>query len=112
MNEKGEPIINIEKCIGCRRCIKVCPVNALEMYYTPEEQKILAEIAALARAKEVSIEKPEAFAGIKEYRGVWVFVEHTEGKPAVVSWNFWGAGAKLAKTLGAGLCSVLSRRHG
>ena len=108
MNEKGEPVINLEKCIGCRRCIKVCPVNALEMYYTPEEQNILAEIAALAKGpEEVSVEKPEARAGIKEYRGVWIFVEHTEGKPAVVSWELLGAGAKLAKTLGVELCSVV-----
>ena len=35
MNDQGEPIIILEKCTGCRRCIKVCPSEALEMYYTP-----------------------------------------------------------------------------
>jgi electron transfer flavoprotein alpha subunit len=110
MNEKGEPIINVEKCIGCRKCVKVCPADALEMYYTPEEQKILAEIAARAKgteAKEVSIEEAATLAEIKEYRGVWVFVEHTEGEAAVVSWELLGAGAELAKTLGVELCSVV-----
>ena len=110
MNDKGEPIINIEKCIGCRRCVKVCPAEALEMFYTPEEQKILAQIAASAKGtdtKEVSIEEAAAIAQIKEYRGVWVFVEHTEGEPATVSWELLGAGAKLAKTLGVELCSVV-----
>jgi electron transfer flavoprotein alpha subunit len=80
MNDRGEPIIDLEKCIGgCRRCVKVCPALALEMYYTPEEQNILSEIAASAKGKEpeeVSIE--EAATEIKEYRGVWVFVEHTD----------------------------------
>ncbi|MFZ3383869.1 MAG: electron transfer flavoprotein subunit alpha [Candidatus Methanoperedens sp.] len=110
MNDKGEPVINVEKCIGCRRCVKICPAEALEMFYTPEEQKILAQIAASAKGtdtKEISIEEAAAAAEIKEYRGVWVFVEHTEGEPATVSWELLGAGAKLAKTLSVGLCSVV-----
>ena len=110
MNEKGEPIINVEKCIGCRKCVKICPADALEMYYTPEERKILAEIAAREKgtaAKEISIDEAATLAEIKEYRGVWVFVEHSEGEPAVVSWELLGAGAQLAKTLGVELCSVI-----
>jgi electron transfer flavoprotein alpha subunit len=111
MNDKGEPIINVEKCIGCRRCVRICPADALEMYYTPEEKKILAEIAAQAKgaeaAKEVSIEEAATLAEIKEYRGVWVFVEHSEGEPAVVSWELLGAGAELAKTLNVELCAVV-----
>ncbi len=102
MNEKGEPVINTEKCIGCRQCVKICPAQALKMYFTPEERKILAGMAAT--------EPGEAVVGetrIKEYRGVWVFVEHTEGKPATVSWELLGEGAKLAKTLGVELCSLV-----
>jgi electron transfer flavoprotein alpha subunit len=114
MNDKGEPIINVEKCTGCRRCIKVCPTEAIEIYYTPEEQKILAEIEALAKAKEtpevkeeVNAEEAAALARIKEYKGVWIFVEQTEGKPAGVSWELLGVGAELAKTRGVELCSVV-----
>jgi len=110
MNDKGEPIINVEKCIGCRKCVKVCPADALEMYYTPEEQRILAEIAARAKGtadKELSIDEAATLAEIKEYRGVWVFVEHTGGEPAVVSWELLGAGAALAMTLDVELCSVV-----
>jgi len=111
MNDKGEPIINVEKCIGCRRCVRICPADALEMYYTPEEKKILAEIAAQAKgaeaAKEVSIEEAATLVEIKEYRGVWVFVEHSEGEPAAVSWELLGVGAELAKTLNVELCAVV-----
>jgi electron transfer flavoprotein alpha subunit len=111
MNDKGEPIINVDKCIGCRRCVRICPADALEMYYTPEEKKVLAEIAAQAKgaeaAQEVSIEEAATLAEIKEYRGVWVFVEHTEGEPAVVSWELLGVGAELAKTLNVELCAVV-----
>ncbi|MCZ7381257.1 MAG: FAD-binding protein [Candidatus Methanoperedens sp.] len=110
MNDRGEPIINVEKCIGCRRCVKVCPAQALEMYYTPDEQKILAQIAATSKGIEpekISIEEAAAISDIKEYRGVWVFVEHAEGEPATVSWELLGAGAKLAQSLGVELCSVV-----
>jgi len=110
MNDKGEPIINIEKCIGCRRCVKVCPADALEMHYTPEEKKILAEIAAREKAKgvkEISVEEAATLAEIREYKGVWVFVEHARGEPAEVSWELLGAGAELARKLGVELCSVV-----
>jgi electron transfer flavoprotein alpha subunit len=111
IDDNGEPIINVENCIGCRKCLKVCPADALEMYYTPEEQKILAEIAARGEAAKVPEEtdgEESAPAGaIGDYRDVWVFVEHTEGDSAAVSWELLGAGAELAKTLGVDLCSVV-----
>lgn len=114
MNEKGEPVISLDKCIGCRKCLKVCPSDALEIYYTPEEKKLLAEIEAQAKTKVVAPEaeaigEEEAAvrAGLKEYRGVWVFVEQRLGEPAEVSWELLGVGAGLAKTLGVELCSVV-----
>ncbi|MEE8318969.1 MAG: electron transfer flavoprotein subunit alpha [Dehalococcoidales bacterium] len=112
MTEQGEPVIILEKCIGCRKCLKVCPVDALEIYYTPEEEKILAEIAARTKAaapavEEIDKEAAAALARLKEYRGVWVFIEQTAGEPAQVSWELLGAGAELARTLGVELCSVV-----
>ena len=112
MNDQGEPVIILEKCIGCRKCLKVCPVDALEIYYTPEEEKILAEIKARAEAaapvvEEMDKEAAAAQARLKEYRGVWVFIEQTGGEPAQVSWELLGAGTELARTLGVELCSVV-----
>ena len=114
MDDKGEPIIIVENCIGCRKCFKVCPTDALEIYYTPEEQRILAEIearrakeAAAPEAEAVSAEEAAVLAKLKEYRGVWVYVEQTEGEPAGVSWELLGVGADLAKTRGVELCSVV-----
>ncbi|MFA4958043.1 MAG: FAD-binding protein [Candidatus Methanoperedens sp.] len=101
MNEKGEPIINTAKCIGCRRCVKICPAQALEMYFTPEELKVIA------LSEKVPEEAEAIETGIKEYMGVWIFIEHTEGKPATVSWELLGEGAKLAKTLGVELCALV-----
>jgi electron transfer flavoprotein alpha subunit len=111
MNEKGEPIIDLEKCTRCQRCVKICPAQAIEIYYTPEEQKILDELAAQKAAKpaaepEAKVEDPR-LAKIREYKGVWVFTEHTEGKPAEVSWELLGVGADLAKARGVELCSLV-----
>jgi len=115
MNDAGEPIIYVEKCIGCLKCIKICPSEAIEIYYTPEEQKILAEIEAKAKARaeavpkaeEVSEEEAAVLAKIKEYKGFWVFVEHTEGRPAEVPWELLSVGADLAKARGVELCTVV-----
>ena len=113
MNDQGEPIIIVENCIGCRKCVKVCPTEALEMYLTPEEQRLLDELAkqagakAVAEVEEVVEEEAGVAAKLKEYKGVWVFVEQTNGKPATVSWELLGVGAELAKTLGVDLCTVV-----
>jgi electron transfer flavoprotein alpha subunit len=114
IDEKGEPVIDTTNCIGCGKCVKICPAEAIEMYLTPEEQKLLAEWEA-QRAAESGAEKPEAdadeedaaLAKLKEYKGIWVFVEQTDGAPHVVAWELLGVGAELAKTLGVELCTVV-----
>jgi electron transfer flavoprotein alpha subunit len=111
MNDKGEPIIDLEKCTRCRRCVKVCPVQAIEIFYTPEEQKILDELekqkAAKPAAEPAAEVKDPRQEKLREYKGVWVFTEHTEGKPAEVSWELLGVGADLAKARNCELCSLV-----
>jgi electron transfer flavoprotein alpha subunit len=110
MNDKGEPIINVETCIGCKKCVKVCPAAALEIYFTPEELKILAALQqtqGAEEAEEVDEDEARLAARLKEYRDVWVFVEQTEGEAATVSWELLGVGARLAQALGVQLCSVV-----
>jgi electron transfer flavoprotein alpha subunit len=109
MNEAGEPIVISEKCIGCLKCVKICPASALEMFFTPEELKILEELAAAAAPVEEEVDEESAAIAKKlaEYRGVWVFVEQTEGEPAKVSWELLGVGAQLAAKLGVELCAMV-----
>ncbi len=109
MNDAGEPLVLDDKCIGCVKCVKVCPAQALEMFFTPEEQRILDELAKSAQV-EVEEEDPEAkalAAKLAAYRGVWVFVEQTEGEPARVSWELMGKGRELADAIGTELVAIV-----
>ncbi|MFH0942370.1 MAG: electron transfer flavoprotein subunit alpha [Chloroflexota bacterium] len=113
MNERGEPVIDITRCSGCQKCVKVCPAEALEMFFTPEEKKLLAEIeaakrkVAVAEAEETSDEEASLQSKLKQYHDVWIFIEHSEGEPAQVAWELLGVGAELAGRRGAALCAVV-----
>jgi len=110
MTDAGEPVIDAATCIGCTKCVKVCPASAIEMSFTPEEQRILAQRAGeagAASADSVDAEEAALAAYRSGYRGVWVFVEQTDGVAATVSWELLGVGAELAKTLGTELSAVV-----
>jgi electron transfer flavoprotein alpha subunit len=110
MTDSGEPIIEAAKCIGCRKCIKVCPAEALEMFFTPDEQIILAGLARAGSAADA--EEPDAETQLLQqmlatYRGVWVVIEQYDGVTAKVSWELLGKGAELAKVLGVQLSAII-----
>ena len=109
MNEQEEPIISDEKCIGCRKCVKICPAEALEMFLTPEEEKLLAELAAGGgeEAEEEEAGEEEAQSDVAAWKGVWVFVEQNNGKAHPVSWELLGVGKTLANDLGVELAAFI-----
>ena len=107
MNAKGEPVIDLEKCIACKKCINICPAGAIEIYYTPEELAILAEMEKQGLLKDAKPKAPTGPAADASYRGVWVFVEQQDGCAATVSWELLGVGATLAKDLDVELCAFI-----
>jgi electron transfer flavoprotein alpha subunit len=111
MSAGGEPTILTNQCIGCVKCLKVCPAQALEICFTAEEQRLLDELASQPGESQSEEEvDPEARAlaeKLAAYRGVWVFVEQTEGEVAKVSWELLGKGRELADTLGVELSAVV-----
>jgi electron transfer flavoprotein alpha subunit len=79
------------------------------MFFTPEEQKILDELVGTA-VEEQEEDDPEAKAladKLAAYRGVWVFIEQTEGEPARVSWELLGKGRELADAIGVELVAIV-----
>jgi len=109
MNAQGEPEIELSKCIGCVKCVKACPGKALEIFYTPEELEILAALVAQGNLPDEEVDEGEKQRRelLASYRGVWVFIEQTEGEAARVSWELLGKGAELAENLGVELCAVV-----
>ena len=83
------------------------------MFFTPEEQKILDELAKTApsaatpAAEEEDPEMAKIKAYLTQYKGVWVFVEQANGVAAEVSWELLGKGKELATTCGEELCAVV-----
>ena len=109
MSDAGEPVIDVVKCIGCLKCIKACPAAALEMFFTPEEKRILAELSAVADGGDEELDEEGRLLRemLAAYRGVWVVIEQYKGEVAKVSWELLGAGADLAATLGVPLSAAV-----
>jgi electron transfer flavoprotein alpha subunit len=102
MNEKGEPIVDIEKCIGCNKCAKICPAEAMEMF----QPQALGDAGSSAE-EDTETEPEEEASELSNWRGVWVLVEHMEGKAHPVSWELLGIGKTLARDLDVELAAVI-----
>jgi electron transfer flavoprotein alpha subunit len=89
MNDRGEPVIALSACIGCGKCVKICPAEALEMVMPPGAEAA-AELPEPAGSTTTSGDKSQ---------GVWVFVEQHQGEAHPVAWELLGVGRNLANDL-------------
>ncbi len=103
--ENGIAVVDPTLCIGCEKCVPICPASAVAMS---------GEAPKAAEAPTVGVPAPEAVkaaaaavVGKGPAPEVWVFVEHSDGRPALVSWELLGKGRELADALGGRVCSVL-----
>jgi len=101
MDPSGIAVVDLDKCDGCAKCPPVCPSLAIAMTGTAESRKSKVESREPAPTLESRI------SDIAPAPEVWVFVEHTEGRPAPVSWELLGKGRELATALAGRVCSVL-----
>jgi electron transfer flavoprotein alpha subunit len=100
-------------CKGCGLCVKVCPFGALQMInrkavVLPNCNDCGACVAsckfnAMQLERRGKTPTPEK----DSYKGVWVFVEHTDGQIAHVAFELLGEGKKLAQDLGATLSAFV-----
>ncbi len=107
-------IIDKESCTGCGACVEVCPYDALSM---EDDVAVVNEKCTFCGAcvedvcpvDAITLEKEEkkAEVDLREYKNVWVFIEHERGKAANVSFELLGEGRKLADSLGCSLCGML-----
>ncbi|HAH31009.1 MAG TPA: electron transfer flavoprotein subunit alpha [Elusimicrobia bacterium] len=108
-----------QKCIGCTKCVPVCPFAAIQMM---SKKAVINEACTLCGVcvqvcpvEAISITREEASTrDLSGYKGVWVFVEMSEPddkasarKIKQVAFELLSAGRKLADDLGQELCAVV-----
>ncbi|MCJ7752064.1 MAG: electron transfer flavoprotein subunit alpha [Armatimonadetes bacterium] len=106
MDAEGIAVVDAEACTGCRKCVKACPTDAIAMSGGVEEEPA----AEHEVRKETAPVRQELASGQPPAAEVWVFLEHTDGRPAPVSWELLGKARELAADLGGRVCSVLLGR--
>ncbi len=107
------------KCIGCTKCVAVCPFGALSM----SGKKAVVNMSActlcgacvqVCPVEAISIKRDTASKDFSAYKGVWVFVEledsedlSAEGPVRKVSFELLSEGRKIADALKEELCAVV-----
>jgi electron transfer flavoprotein alpha subunit len=107
-------LIDEEACTGCEACVEECPYGALEMkgdvVAVNEKCTFCGACIDVCPVEALVLEKEEREVeglDIKQYKDVWVFIEHNRGKIANVSLELLGEGRKLADALGCKLSGML-----
>jgi electron transfer flavoprotein alpha subunit len=107
--------VDLEKCIGCKLCVRACALNAIEVI----DKKAVIDLAkcnlcaacveACKKYAAITITKDEGTgkADVLLYKNVSVFIEQHEGVIAGVSYEMLGEGRKLADALGEKLIAIL-----
>ena len=92
--------IDPEKCIGCGKCAKICPTQAI-LYERPVKKGLLALHLRqqLRRRHRPPLRRKRKSGGIGDHKGVAVFIEVRNGAAADVSWELVGKARELAGKL-------------
>jgi electron transfer flavoprotein alpha subunit/NAD-dependent dihydropyrimidine dehydrogenase PreA subunit len=101
-----------EECIGCRSCIPICPFGAIDFNEETEKASINDKctscgVCVPACPSEAIFTDIRIVTDLSEYKDVWVFAEHRDGKLAKVGLQLLGCAHGLAKEVGQRTCAVL-----
>jgi len=105
--------IKVDECVGCGACVASCPYGAIVI---KDNKASITDACTLCGACESSCafgaleferEKAAAMADAGTFSGVWVFIEHRDGRIRNVSLELLGEGRKLADELKEELAAVL-----
>ncbi|HUU54034.1 MAG TPA: FAD-binding protein [Armatimonadota bacterium] len=103
IDAEGIALVDAEACTGCRKCVEACPADAIAMSGGAEEQPA----AEHEVRKETAPVRQELASCQPPAPEIWVFLEHTDGRPAPVSWELLGKARSLAADLEGRVCGVL-----
>lgn len=106
--------IIIEKCTGCTVCVKACPFDAIRMMDKKavidyNKCTLCGACTEACKFKAILIDKAVVctLPDIKDYKGIWVFVEQKNGKVQSVAYELLGKAHELAKKLDTQVSGVL-----
>lgn len=108
--------IIIEKCTGCKLCLKACPFDAIRIMDKKavidlDKCNLCGACVPSCKFEAILLEKPQEVgkvrADIQDYKGVWVFVEQKKCKVQPVSYELLGKACELAKKLDTYVGAVL-----
>jgi len=104
--------IEADLCDGCRRCIRACPYDALEIQ--DGKAWVLERCTACGACLEVcpnsailSDVEPRKIPDFSAHKGVWVFAEQRDGRLNPVSLELLGKARELAADLGENVSTLL-----
>jgi len=103
-----------EKCTGCSLCIKACPFDAIRIMEKKakidlNKCNLCGACVHVCKFDAIVIQKPSmvcALPNIKDYKGVWVFIEQKNGKTQSISYELLGKARELADKLNTQVSAV------
>ena len=110
-------VVTTEKCVGCRRCERVCANAGIEV--VDRKAHVLDGCVSCGMCVDacpvgaLSIEKDAAGVDFSEYENIWVFAQvDSAGVVLLVAYELLGKARELADERGCELVAVLGEPSG